>query len=114
MSPRRRFKEWEVIATLIHQGIVVTCFRTKQPFTLETVKTAQREHLIDRAVDDRPEYDTPEYCRYSLKQAHAVVTNGTKATTAGSSKHIAGKMKRFDRVNAGERSRKRKGPPLKS
>lgn len=41
-------------------------------------------------------------------------TNGTKATTAGSDKHMIAKAKRFDKINAGERSRKRKGPPLKS
>ena len=41
-------------------------------------------------------------------------TNGTKATTAGSDKHMIAKGERFDKINRGERSRKRKGPPLKS
>lgn len=54
----------------------------------------------------------------NLRWVHAACadrkTNGTKATTAGSDKHMIAKGNRFDRVNAGLRSRKRKGPKIKS
>lgn len=89
---RRRFSEREVIATLIHQGIAVTCYRTKQMIDLESVKRLEREHLNEVALGGA---DAPDNCRYSLKEAHAVVTNGTKATTAGSSKHKVAKDRRL-------------------
>jgi len=102
---RRRFSEREVLATLIHQGVTVPCYRTKEPFTLETVRRAEREHLVELGLvkpEDRAKYDTPEYCRYSLKEAHAIVTNGTKATTAGSSKHRIAKADRLEKARLGE------------
>lgn len=89
---RRRFSERDVIATLIHQGIAVTCYRTKQMIDLESVKRLEREHLTEVALGGA---DEPGNCRYSLKEAHAIVTNGTKATTAGSSKHKVAKDRRL-------------------
>lgn len=114
---RRKFRDWEVIACLIFQGVDIRCYRTGEKITMENVNRLQKEHLVELAlIEDgrRHLFDVPGNCRYSLAEAHAIVTNGTKATTAGSSKHIIAKAKRFDRINAGLRSRTRKGPPLKS
>ena len=95
---RKRFSERQVIASLIHQGVPVTCYRTKEPITLESVGRLEREHLVELGLiepERRHLYDTPEYCRYSLKEAHAIVTNGNGATSAGSSKHRIAKLKRL-------------------
>lgn len=89
---RRRFSEREVIATLIHQGVEVRCYRTKEPITLESVKRLEREHVHEVGLGGA---DEPENCRYSLSEAHAIVTNGTKATSAGSSKHKVAKDRRL-------------------
>lgn len=56
--------------------------------------------------------DEIDNLRFVHAECAAKKTNGTKATTAGSDKHMIAKAKRFDRINRGERSRKRKGPPL--
>lgn len=91
---RRRFSEKDTIRTLIHQGVEICCFRTGEPITLQNVTLLEREHLHERKLGGP---DTPGNCRYSLKAAHHVVTNGTKATTAGSSKHRIAKSKRIVR-----------------
>lgn len=98
---RKRFTERQVIAALIHQGVPVVCYRTGEKITLENVMRLEREHLVELglvAKEDRPKYDTPEYCRYSLKEAHAIVTNGNGATTAGSSKHKIAKAVRLEKA----------------
>lgn len=58
--------------------------------------------------------DDIENLRWVHKECADRKTNGTKATTAGSDKHMIAKAVRFDKINRGERSRTRKGPPLKS
>lgn len=58
--------------------------------------------------------DAIDNLRFVHTECAARKTNGTKATTAGSDKHMIAKGVRFDKINRGERSRKRKGPPLKS
>lgn len=98
---RRRFTERQVIAALIHQGVPVVCYRTGERITLENVMRLEREHLHDLALGGS---DTPDNCRYSLKEAHAIATNGTKATTAGSSKHRIAKAKRMERERLSEHS----------
>jgi hypothetical protein len=67
---------------------------------------AEREHLHEVKLGGP---DIPENCRYSHAKCHAIVTNGTKATTAGSSKQRIAKVKRI----RGETCT-RKGPPIKS
>src|SRR3990167_3659779 len=98
---RRRFSEREVIAALLHQGVAITCYRTREPITLDSVKRLEREHLVELGLiepERRHLYDAPEYCRYSLKEAHAVVTNGNGATSAGSSKHRIAKAVRLEKA----------------
>lgn len=98
---RVAFSQRKVIETLIHQGVEIRCFRTREPITLENVRRLEREHLVELGLiepERRHLYDTPEYCRYSLKEAHAIVTNGTKATTAGSSKHRIAKTDRLEKA----------------
>lgn len=110
---RKRFSEREVLETLAWQGIIATCFRCGKPFftpstteNLWHVLPMEREHLHEYKLGGD---DKPYNCRYSCKECHAKITNGTKATTAGSSKHRIAKTKR---IAAG--GRKRKGPPIKS
>lgn len=94
MSARRRFKEWEVVATLIHQGLVVTCFRCKQPFEPPTASNQiQREHLHEIGLGGP---DEPAGCRYSHYDCHSKITNGNGATTANSSKGKIAKAKRLE------------------
>jgi len=106
---RRRFKEWEVIATLINQGVLITCFRSRVPITLENVARLQREHLHELALGGP---DEPANCRYSLENEHRVVTFGTKSTSAGSSAHRIAKTKRFEKLNKGLPKRVRRSRPL--
>lgn len=99
MKPRRRFRESEVIATLLHQGIVVPCFRCKFAFTQDDVKSGniEREHIHERELDGA---DEPFNCRYSHKArpCHATVTHGTPATSAGSSRNRIAKATDPDRI----------------
>ena len=89
---RKRFTEREVIETLVRQGADIVCYRTRVLIGLEDVPRLEREHFIELALGGK---DDPSNCVYSLKEAHAVVTNGTKATTAGSSKHKVAKDRRL-------------------
>lgn len=92
---RRRFSEREVLATLLHQGVKITCFRTGEEITLDNVNQLEREHLHEIKLDGP---DVPGNCRYSLKAAHKVVTFGTPATTAGSSLHRIAKATQPTRI----------------
>lgn len=83
-----------MIETLIHQGIEIRDYRTKEVITLEDVLFLEREHLHEISLGGP---DIPANCRYSLKASHHIVTNGTKATTAGSSKHRISKANRIAR-----------------
>lgn len=83
---RRKFREIEVIETLLLQGVVILCFRCKKPITLEDVRVGNvnKEHLHELELDGP---DIPDNCRYSHKgkPCHHFVTYGNGATTAGSS-----------------------------
>lgn len=87
---RRKFSEKDVIRTLLHQGVEIRDFRTKEPITLDNVGEIEREHIHELKLGGP---DEPANCRYSLKASHHVITNGTKATTAGSSKNRIAKTK---------------------
>ena len=91
-KPRRQFGQKDTIRTLLHQGVEIRCFRTKEPVTLDNVHLVEKEHLHERELGGP---DEPGNCRFSLKAAHKIVTNGTKATSAGSSKHRIAKAKRI-------------------
>jgi hypothetical protein len=86
MVRRRQFREMEVLKVLLMQGVEIRCFRCCAPITLEQVaaKQVQKEHLHELELGGA---DMPENCRYSHADCHAVITNGTPATSAGSSKH---------------------------
>lgn len=111
---RKRFTDRETIMTLIHQGVVIPCHRCTTPFNLTKddqhwAGRAQREHIHEFGLDGP---DEPANCRYSCEASHKVVTFGTKATTAGSSKQ---RMAKADRIAAGGRKPRgrpfRKAPP---
>ncbi|HEY2010564.1 MAG TPA: hypothetical protein VGH23_16360 [Rhizomicrobium sp.] len=97
-KPRKRltrpFREIQVIETLIRQDVVIPCYRCKIPFTLDDVKSKniQKEH-IHEVILGGP--DVPDNCRFSHAAApcHHTVTNGNGATSAGSSKHKAAKIR---------------------
>lgn len=92
---RRRFTEKEVLETLIHQGVEIRDFRSGEPITLENVAEIEREHLHEIALGGP---DDPANCRYSLSKNHHIVTNGTPATTAGSSKNRIAKATQPARI----------------
>jgi hypothetical protein len=95
MTRRRKFSERDVIRTLILQGAIIRCFRTGEIITPANVGRLEREHLHELALGGN---DEPSNCRYSLKSAHALVTNGTPASSVGSSKHRIAKVKRITRT----------------
>lgn len=92
----------QVLAALIHQGVKITCYRTGAPITLENLHRVQREHLVELglfATDaEKADRDTPEYWRFSLDDAHGIVTNGSPSTTAGSSKNRIAKATNDNRI----------------
>lgn len=99
---RKRFTEQQVIETLWIQGVSITCFRCGgiiQPVLLGAEKSyyfpLQREHIHEIELGGP---DTPANCRYSHIECHSIVTNGTPATSAGSSKHRIAKAKRIVRT----------------
>jgi hypothetical protein len=82
---RRRFSERDCAKTWLQDPRTkLFDFRTGEPITLENVAQIEREHLHEIALGGP---DVPENCRYSLKGSHKIATNGTPATTAGSSKN---------------------------
>lgn len=87
---RKRFTERMVIETLHFCGIDVLCYRCKT--TLQPGEKIEREHIEEIALGG---LDDPVNCAYSHKACHAIVTNGTKATSAGSSKHRIAKTIRL-------------------
>ncbi len=97
---RKRFTEREVIETLAWQEIYVPCFRCGVPFYTPApdggmwnlTDDIEREHIHEIALGGP---DTPKNCRYSCGPCHDRVTNGTKATSAGSSKQRIAKVKRL-------------------
>jgi hypothetical protein len=110
MTKRKRFTERQVLETLLLQNTAIRCFRCCSPLTLDKqddhyVGKAEREHIHEFELGGD---DTPDNCAYSAKSCHSIVTNGTKATTAGSSKHRIAKVARIARGG------KRKGPGPKS
>lgn len=99
---RRKFSEKDVLRTLLHQGVEIRDFRTGELITLENVNQVEREHLVELGLAktdvEKRKFDQPKYCRYSLKTSHDIVTNGSGATTAGSSKGRVSKAKRIERT----------------
>lgn len=98
---RRRATERQVILVLIDQGAKIPCFRCGTLFTREDAinKNIEREHVDEVALGGP---DEPDNWRYSHKvPCHAEVTNGTPATTAGSSKNKMKKKRRREKREAG-------------
>lgn len=89
---RRRFTERQVIEVLIRQGAVIPCFRCRVALTLDDVPEIEREHPHELALGGA---DDPSNAGYSHGTCHKIATNGTKATSAGSSKNRIAKVKRL-------------------
>src|SRR5690606_19076829 len=94
---RSAFSERKVIETLIRRGAVIPCYRCRVAFTLEDVPFIEREHLVEVALggDNTPENAAYSHGQRSAQRCHGIVTNGTKATSAGSSKHRVAKTRRI-------------------
>lgn len=116
---RKRFSEREVIETLAWQGILVTCFRCRAPFytpaptggMFNLSDKIEREHIHEVALGGP---DIPKNCRYSCGPCHDKVTNGTKATSAGSSKQRIAKVKRLQNPKPSKRPMKSTGRKILS
>lgn len=121
---RKRFSEREVLETLAWQGVFVECFRCRQCFfrinwttvnggsyiIIQALK-AEREHLHEYKLGGP---DTPKNCRYSCSECHSKITNGTKATTAGSSKQRVAKVRRLVNPKPSKRPMKSSGRKIPS
>lgn len=102
-----------MIRTCIRQGGVIPCFRCREPFDeFDCSKPGwiEREDVLEVSLGGAQTVENSAYShgqRHPTKPCHGVVTNGTKATTAGSSKHRIYKTKRLERERAGEPKRAR-------
>ena len=92
---RKRFTERQVLEVALRQGGTLKCYRCGVAFTVETVRTAEREHVHEMALGGA---DTVLACAYSCAACHDAVTRGTGATTAGSSIGRIAKTKRIERT----------------
>ncbi len=102
---RKRFSESQVIETLYRSGLEIPCFRCRMP--LIPGQKIEREHVLEIALGGK---DEPDNCAYSHKWCHFAITNGTKATTAGSSKQRVAKVRRIVAKATGEKKPGRKWP----
>lgn len=92
-------------------------------FTMEQITSGQIEWdhipaLAMREVDDEadewvPHQHDPRYLTPLLRGEHKVKTNGTKATTAGSDKHMIAKTRRLEAQRKLLGRTKRKGAKRK-
>lgn len=96
---RKRFSESMVIETLARQGFPVECYRCHDLVCVYDGKNVfwfggpiEREHVTEISLGGA---DDPSNCVYSHKACHKIITNGTKATSAGSSKHRKAKVDRI-------------------
>ncbi len=121
---RRKFTETEVLQVIQFElwkikGVDLGCCRCHEALFEPQLSASgeivigaipiqkiEREHYLEIALGGK---DEPANCLYSHAACHKRITNGTKATSAGSSKHRIAKVKR---IQAG--GKKRKGPPIKS
>src|ERR1700690_1197343 len=98
---RKRLSEGDVLRVLIEQGALIPCYRCRVAFICGD--RIEREHLIELALGGE---DTLENMVYSHKSCHHEITNGTKATTAGSSKQRIAKVRRLRGENKPKMKRK--------
>ncbi len=106
---RKRFTEREVLDTLYYSYIVVPCYRCRA--RLFPDDEVEREHITELALGGK---DEPANCAYSHKLCHDIVTNGTKATTAGSSKQRIAKVARIIADKPSRRPMKSSGKKIPS
>ena len=90
-------RDQQVLASLIAQGAIIPCFRCR--FALKDTDKIEKEHLHELALGGPDEWGN---WRWSHKHCHAIATFGTKATTAGSSKH---RIAKAARIAAGGKTR---------
>lgn len=106
---RKRFSEMQVLQTLWFSGARVTCHRCRK--ILDPMDEIEREHILEIALGGE---DEPHNCAYSHKLCHAIITNGTKATAAGSSKQRIAKIRRLQSPRKSKHPVKSSGKKLPS
>ena len=122
---RKRFTEREVLETLAWQGVFVCCWRCGKPFfelvleptpmpnvytdTIVMRLKPEREHVHEYALGGA---DRPFNARYGCAPCHSIATNGTKATSAGSSKQRIAKVRRILADKPSERPMQNSGKKM--
>lgn len=92
MTPRRKLSLREQLAIMVRQARCACGCNDKLGLLSET----EFHHLHELALGGA---DAPDNIVAVKSACHNRITNGTKATSAGSSKHVIAKSKRLARVN---------------
>jgi hypothetical protein len=95
--PRRALSQENFVRMLLAQGAVIPCGCCKKPIT--DAKNIRREHLNEYKISDDDSVGNQQLW-HAYPCSHKK-TNGTKATTLGSSKHIIAKAKRLEAEHLG-------------
>lgn len=104
MTPRKQLSQRKVIEVLIRQGAIIPCGICRLALKLEDVKYLERDHHRAQHTfpdDEMDQWEAIENQRYVHGQrdpnhdCHRRKTDGTKATSAGSDKHMAAKGRRL-------------------
>lgn len=115
MTTRKRLTERQVLQVLIQQGAIIPCGICRLALKIEDVKYLERDH--HRAKHTYPDDEIEQWealgnQRYVHGQrdpnhdCHRRKTDGTKATSAGSDKHMAAKGRRLRGENKPKVKRK--------
>lgn len=94
-----RLSEIEVIQVCIQQGAVIPCKRCRVAFTEQDVKTGniENEHLHEKKLGGPDEPGNRAFS-HKARPCHAMVTHGSGATFAGSSRHKIAKATQPKRI----------------
>jgi hypothetical protein len=88
---RRALSQSNFVRMLLNQGAVIPCGKCKRPIT--DPKNIEREHLNELAISRDDSVENQQL--WHKKPCSHEKTNGTPATSLGSSKHIIAKIKRM-------------------
>jgi hypothetical protein len=116
MTARRRLTERQVLEVLIvNHGAIIPCGICRLALKAEDLRYVERDHhrakhtFLDEELDQWEAIDNQRYVhglRDPNHDCHRRKTDGTKATTAGSDKHMAAKGRRLRGENKPKRKAK--------
>jgi hypothetical protein len=116
MTTRRRLTERQVLEVLIvNHGAIIPCGICRLALKAEDLRYVERDHhrakhtYFDDDLDQWEAIDNQRYVhglRDPNHDCHRRKTDGTKATTAGSDKHMAAKGRRLRGENKPKRKAK--------